>query len=97
VGLVVAILGWTSLSYNSQPDPGMREEILLRHFFINSAISFPTSLAVGFMVEKLFELFGEANGLVQAILVSIVCVVSGYLQWLVALPALIRRVRRRSG
>jgi hypothetical protein len=49
------------------------------------------------MVERLFELFGEANGLVQAILVSIVCVVSGYLQWLVALPALIRRVRRRSG
>jgi hypothetical protein len=97
VGLVVAILGWTSLSYSGQPDPGLREEILFRHFVINSVISFPTSLAVGFLAEKAFELLGGATGWAHVFLVSVVCLVSGYVQWLVALPALIRRWRRRAG
>lgn len=88
--LVLAILAWTSVSYVSQLDPNLREEILLRHFLVSSAVSFPTSLLLGLLAEHITRPFLEATGLGRAVIVSLVCFLSGYLQWVVCVPGVVR-------
>ena len=94
-GLIVAILGWTSLSYASQPDASLREEILLRHFLLNAAICFPTGPVFGLIAEQLLGRVLEVTGLVGAAFESAIALVSGYLQWVVGVPRLMRAWRSR--
>lgn len=94
--LVVLVLVWTCVSYTSQADPGLREEVLLRHFVVNAALSFPTSLVVGLSVDSIAGPWCGETGLGRAALISTVCLLSGYLQWLVAVPRLVHFWKTRS-
>ena len=86
--VVLVVLVWTWLSYSNQPDVGLRDEILIRHFLVNSALSFPTSLLLGLIAEAVAG--PCASGLGRAALISVVCFISGYIQWLVLAPRVLR-------
>jgi hypothetical protein len=98
--LVGVILIWTIVAYSGEIDATYRREILLRHLLLMITLSTPIGWLLMFILGVLFywieNWFGlQTTEIVNAILVSVVCGIGGYIQWFVLLPWLWRKWKAR--
>lgn len=84
VGLVCA---WTLTSYIGVQSGEFRNEILLRHGLVMLLLTFPSGWLLTALVAVILRTIGLTLGDVDdALLMTIVCGLAGYLQWGVLLP-----------
>jgi hypothetical protein len=96
----VAVIGlvfiWTLTSYQGLPDGQLRNEVLLRHGLCMLVLTLPSGWLLTALISAILALVGlEAEGLSDALLVTLTCGIAGYLQWFVLLPWLWRRWKAR--
>lgn len=96
--LIVGILVWTLASYHAQSDLQLRSEILLRHGLLMLVLTLPCGWLLTALTGAALRLADiDAVGVSDAVLVSLIGAVAGYLQWFVLLPWLWRRWKARYG
>jgi hypothetical protein len=89
---VMVLLTRTVLLYLAEPDPHLRSELLLGHGLVMLAMAFPLGWPTVFIAATFADWLGiDITGVGDAVLVSLACGISGYVQWFVFVPWIIRR------
>jgi len=95
--LVGLVFIWTITSYQGLTDVQSKNEVLLRHGLLMLLLTLPSGWLLTALVSAVMSLIGlTAIGLSDALLVTLVCGIAGYLQWFVLLPWLWRRWKARA-
>lgn len=96
VAFVVGVFAWTWWSYVNTPGETLAREVLLRHTLVMLCASAPVGFVLALVAYPLILLLGlELVGFGEAVFVSIVCGVGGWLQWVVLFPRAVKALKRK--
>lgn len=96
VAFVVGVFAWTWWSYVNAPVDTLAREVLFRHGLVMLTVSAPVGLALAAAGHFSMRAMGvELVGLDDAVFMSVVCGVGGWLQWVVLFPWAVKTLKRR--
>ena len=93
---VIGVFAWTWWSYVNTPDESLAREVLFRHGLVMLAASAPAGLVLAAAAHFSMRAVGvELAGLSDAVFMSVVCGIGGWLQWVVLCPWVVKNLKRK--
>lgn len=96
VAFVVGVFAWTWWSYVNTPGEALAREVLFMHGLVMLCASAPVGFVLALVTYPLMLLLGvELVGLDDAVFMSVVCGIGGWLQWVILCPWAVNTLKRR--